>query len=501
MWKGAGGTLYHVMKGRRSTAQTVKHTGLIRGIVIAVAIALVVPMAAFGQNSGTAESDMALMQAYQNTLRRVSQEVLPIVVELDTVQRVARQGGDTPSPLEFFFGRPDPGSNGGGQSRQFEQRGIGSGILVRRDGSKVYVLTNNHVAGSADDITIRLHDDREFDGTLVGADPNKDLALVVFETDEEIPIARLGNSDDVQVGDMVLAVGNPLGFESTVTSGIVSAVERQGPQRNGLAMLTDYIQTDAAINRGNSGGALVNLRGEVVGMNTWIASQSGGSIGLGFAIPINNAREAIDQFIETGRVEYGWLGVNMADPPSSPSDSLNESRGGAFVYNVYANSPADDAGILPGDIIVRVGTTPIENSNDLLQAVTSLQPGDRTRFQLRRGGGLRSLIVETGVRPSGNDQIQPADLWPGMSVVEATEQIRQNLDLSSRGGDLIIGQVANGSPAATAGLRSGDIITRVNSQSVSTLAEFYSALNETHGDEVVFRIRRNDTSLIIGLVK
>lgn len=471
--------------------------------VAAMAAAVMLLFAAGGTVSaqtGAADDELALMEAYQNTLRRVSQAVLPVVVEIDTVQRVSRSQRDVPSPLEFFFGRPSPG-DGDGQTREFEQRGIGSGILVRRDGERVYVLTNNHVAGGADDITVTLYDGREYTGSLVGGDPNKDLALVAFETDDEIPIARLGDSDEVQVGDIVLAVGNPLGFESTVTSGMVSAVERQGPQRAGMAMLTDYIQTDAAINRGNSGGALVNLRGEVIGMNTWIASQSGGSIGLGFSIPINNARRAIDQFIETGRVEYGWLGVNMADPPESPSDSLGESDGGAFVYSVYQESPADDAGIRPGDIITRVGSSRVEDSDDLLRAVTALAPGDRTRFQLRRDGRLRTVTVETGVRPTQSDELSAARLWPGMSVVEASEQIRENLDLSGRDEALVIGQVAAGSPAATAGLRSGDIITRVNGRSVATLAEFYSALNDANGDEVVFRIRRNDTNLIIGLVR
>mgnify|MGYP006268789749 CR=1 FL=1 len=447
-------------------------------------------------------NDMEIMEAYQNTLRRVSQDVLPVVVEVDTVQRVTREQRSIPSPLEFFFGRPDADPDSDQQrSREFEQRGIGSGILVRRDDDTVYVLTNDHVAGDADEISITLHDERSYTARLIGADPNRDLALLAFETEEDVPIAQLGDSDAVAVGDLVLAVGNPLGFASTVTSGIVSAVERQGPRRSGMPLLTDYIQTDAAINRGNSGGPLVNLQGEVVGMNTWIASQSGGSIGLGFAIPINNARRAIDQFIETGRVEYGWLGVNMADPPRSPSDSLHESRGGAFVYNVYEGSPADDAGILPGDIILRVGTQDVANSDDLLQAVTALAPGERTRFYLRRGGDRRSVMVRSGVRPAGDDEISPADLWPGMSVVEATDQIRENLDLGRNGGDLIIGQVAGGSPAATAGLRSGDIITQINGEQVSTLADFYRALNDTRGDEIVFRIRRNDTNLIIGLVR
>lgn len=469
-------------------------------MALALIVAISVVPGYLSAQQSSADREMEIVQAYQNTLRRVSQQVLPVVVEVDTVRRVSRQTREMPSPLEFFFGRPDSQS-GEPETREFEQRGIGSGILVRREGAQVYVLTNNHVAGTADEVTVRLHDDREYDASVVGSDPNRDLALLVFETDDDIPIANLGDSDAVQVGDIVLAVGNPLGFESTVTSGMVSAVERQGPNRRGMPLLTDYIQTDAAINRGNSGGPLVNLRGEVVGMNTWIASQSGGSIGLGFAIPINNARRAIDQFIAGGRVEYGWLGVNMANPPSSPSDSLLESNGGAFVFNVYQDSPAAESGLQPGDIITRVNSTPIASGDDLLRAVADMEPGVSTRFRVRRDGRMRTLTVDLGVRPSTNEELNAADLWPGMSVVEATEQIRENLDLSSRGGDLIIGQVASGSPAATAGLKSGDIITRVNSDEVSTLAEFYRALNSADGGEVVFRIRRNDTNLIIGLVK
>ncbi len=466
-----------------------------RLLIILLGFFVALPM--FAQSE---DESLAIMEAYQATLRRVADQALPVVVEIDVIERVSRPVRPVPSPLEFFFGRPQSDSEQT-RTREFEQRGIGSGIIVRRTGDDVYVLTNEHVAGDADEISVTLYDGRNFTGELVGADPNKDLALVVFETDQEIPVADLGDSDALQVGDFVLAVGNPLGFESTITSGIVSALGREAPNRRGNPLLTDYIQTDAAINRGNSGGALVNLRGEVVGMNTWIASQSGGNIGLGFAIPINNARRAIDQFIESGRVEYGWLGVNMTDPPDSPSDSLGESRGGAFIHSVYEGSPADDAGIVPGDIVTRVGADVVQDSADLLRAVTDLQPGDRTSFQIRRSGRIQTLWVNTGSRPSSSDEIEAASLWPGMSVVEITDQIRENLDLSSRGGDLIIGQVAPGSPAAVAGLQSGDIVVRVNNGGVETLEDFYSALNRARGDEVVFRIRRNETNLIIGLVK
>jgi serine protease Do len=482
----------HIGDLMKSTGHRTYGTSRLVTTVLVVASLLLV----FGPASTDAQSrDMEIMEAYQNTLRRISRDVLPVVVELEVVERVSPSRGGGASPLDFFFGRP------GSDREEYDRHGIGSGIIVRRNGESVYVLTNEHVAGGADRIRLRLHDGRDYDAQLVGADQNTDLALIVFETDEEIPVATLGDSDQLQVGDFVLAVGNPLGFESTITSGIVSALGRQGPRQPETLPLTDYIQTDAAINEGNSGGALVNLRGEVIGMNTWIASRSGGSVGLGFAIPINNARRAIDQLIESGRIDYGWLGVNMADPPKSPTDSLQESEGGAFVFNVYRQSPAADAGIQPGDIIVRVGNNTIQGGDDLLRAVTSLSPGDRTRFFVKRNGETRSLYVRTGARPDGENQVGSTDLWPGMSVVEVTDQIRANLDLPSRGSDLIIGHVTEGSPAATAGLRSGDIVVKVNNRDVGTLRDFYMELNGVSGDEVTFRIRRNDTNLIIGLVK
>ena len=247
-------------------------------------VALAAPSAVLAQSDSDA---MSIVKAYQQVFRDTAQKVLPSVVEVETVETVRVPQGGMTSPFEFFFGRPDPRGGNQGNEREFEQRGLGSGIIVRRDGDKVYVLTNNHVAGDADKINLTLNDGRTFQGDLVGTDPNKDLALVVFETEETVPVAEMGDSDTVQVGDLVMAVGNPLGFESTVTSGMVSAIGRQVPERTGLPILTDYIQTDAAINRGNSGGPLVNLDGEVIGINTWIASQSGGSIGLGFSIPIN----------------------------------------------------------------------------------------------------------------------------------------------------------------------------------------------------------------------
>lgn len=438
-------------------------------------------------------SALDMVEAYQQVIRDASQEVLPTVVEVVTVRNVTQEFR---SPFEFFFGTPPEGE----REREFQRRGLGSGIIIRRDGDTYYVATNNHVVADADEITINLYDERSYNGELVGRDPNKDLALLRIETRDTLPVATLGDSDALQVGDLVLAIGNPLGFESTVTSGVVSALGRQA--QPGVAPLTDYIQTDAAINRGNSGGALVNIRGEVVGINTWIASQSGGSIGIGFAIPINNVKQSIDQLIETGSVQYGWLGVNMGDTPRTSNNSLGERAGGAFVYGVFQGSPADEAGIQPGDIIYRINSNTITDGQDLLRTVANLAPGQTATFTIRRYGSSRTVRVDLGTRAVGEDEgSAPSNLWPGMSVVEITEQVRNRLDVSPRSGDLIISQVVQGSPAANAGLRSGDIIQQVNGDEVENLREFYRRLNETSRDEVIFRILRGDNSLIIGLVK
>jgi serine protease Do len=217
--------------------------------------------------------------------------------------------------------------------------------MISRRGKTVTVLTNAHVVGEADEISVRLWDGRRFIGTLVGSDERKDVALVTFESNEEVPVARLGNSDGLRVGDWVLAIGNPLGFSSTMTSGIISATGRRTGPNQGSTSFTDYIQTDAAINRGNSGGPLVNLRGEVVGINTWIASPSGGSVGIGFAVPINSITGTIEQLSETGRVEYGWLGAYVSDGLQQP---------GAFISNIFIDSPADRGDLLPGDLVTEI---------------------------------------------------------------------------------------------------------------------------------------------------
>lgn len=435
-----------------------------------------------------------IARSFQQQFRTVASQTLPVVVEVNVVNRVTQRVGD--SPLDFFFGNP----RGGQQEREFEQPGMGSGVIVARDGTAVYVLTNHHVAGEADEIEIVLSDGRSFEAEIVGSDELMDLALVSFETSEEVPIAPLGDSSALMPGDWVFAVGNPLGFESTITAGIVSATARAARAGSQMSGVTDYIQTDAAINRGNSGGPLVNLDGEVVGINTWIASQSGGSIGLGFAIPINSARRAINDFLTDGEVAYSWLGVQISTVNETIADELDlESASGAFVSGVYADSPADRAGLLPGDVILRIGDTQIDSSNTLVRTVANIEPEQASEFELVRDGERMTMAVRTGRRTAESGTEEP--VWPGISVAPLSEQIREQLELGRRVDGVVIAAVAADSAAGESGLRAGDTITAINGSGVDSLADFYRKLNEVDSDEVQFRIIREGRQIILGFVR
>jgi len=481
----AGLTVGGLWLGARGSAAPAPATGL-RGLTVTPA------------DFNTNLEGVQTLQSMQNAFRAVAAKVLPSVVQVDVVDVVKSTGADFPNPFEFFFG---PRNQRQVQPREFRQQGLGSGVVVRRNGDKVYVLTNNHVAGDAEQISIKLQDGRSYKAKLVGKDENKDLALVVFETKENIPVAELGDSGSLMVGDWVLAVGSPLGFESTVTAGIVSAIGRRSME--GAAGFTDYIQTDAAINQGNSGGALVNIYGQVVGINSWIASTSGGSIGLGFAIPINNAKRSIDDFITKGHSEYGWIGINMGglQPQAAEDLKLGEAHG-AFVYGVFKGSPADKAGLQPGDLITKVNGEALKDSGDLLLAIGNLAPGRTVSLDLLREGSTKHLSLQVAARADQKQlAAQSSKIWPGFSVLKITDDVRQQLNLGNSDAGLVIGAVDQGGPADVAGLKSGDLITKVGGREVRNLGEFYKALNNPSGKEILFAIQRQGNDLIIGLVR
>lgn len=470
-----------------------------------ILISLVSAGTVFAQRTSSIGSSSAssydVAAAYQQSFRDVASQTLPVVVEVNVVNVVKTQA--LPDAFNFFFGNQDQNSQNS-QPREYRQQGLGSGVIVRHDGSKGYILTNHHVVNGADEIQVTLYDGREYDAELVGSDPRRDLALIKIETREDLPVAVLGDSDDLYVGDWVFAVGNPMGFESTFTAGIVSAVGRESDQIIQGGSFTDYIQTDAAINPGNSGGALVNLKGEVIGVNSWIATQSGGSQGLGFAIPINNAKKAINDFIESGSVTYGWLGVNVRDISDESKDSLDlKGIDGAFINDVFIDSPAEDGGLLPGDFITKVNNREVSNRNDLVKIIGNLEPDRWTTFELYRDGRKQNVSLKIGRR---DDEKTIADdgsinVWPGLTVVEATDEVRQSLNLDTNKGNIVVANVTKGSPAETAGLRPGDIILRVDNDRIKDLGEFYSKMNDSEDSEVMLRVYRGNREAIIGIVK
>jgi serine protease Do len=427
----------------------------------------------------SSDSGMERARSFQDAFHEVSQEVLPVVVEINVVKTVNVQAPQ--SPFDFFFG---PRGNGNGE-RQFEQRGLGSGVIVRQSGDTAYVVTNAHVVGEADQITVVLSDEREFEAKIVGSDEHLDLTLLEFTTERSVPVASFADSSNLRVGDWVVAVGNPLGFDSTVTSGIVSALGRRPEQGELASSPTDYIQTDAAINPGNSGGALANLDGDIVGINTWIASRSGGNIGIGFAIPANVVRKAVNDFIEEGRIVYGWLGVSIAgaNPNSYPnirSDLGLGDRSGAFIMNVYKGSPADKGDLLPGDYVTSMNGEDVSGPSDLSRRVGTLSPNQRVDFTVMRYGSEQQVSVNISARPT-EDQLEERNerLWPGMAVVNLTDALRERLGIPFGMRGVMVARVQDGSAAEEAGFEQGDIVQQIGSTSVNSMREFYRGLNET----------------------
>ncbi len=316
-----------------------------------------------------------------------AKKAAPAVVSINTSKAVRHPRSNDPW-FQFFFG--DQGTQ--------EQAGLGSGVIISTDG---YILTNNHVVEGADDIEVTLTDSRQAKAQVIGTDPETDLAVLKIALDK-LPVIVLGNSDQIDVGDRVLAIGNPFGVGQTVTSGIVSAL---GRSQLGINTFENFIQTDAAINPGNSGGALVDVSGNLLGINTAIYSRSGGSMGIGFAIPVSTAKLVLDGIVKDGRVVRGWIGVE----PNELSPELAETFGvkadsGVIITGVLQAGPAAQAGMRPGDVIVQVGDKPIRNVSELLTAVAALKPGEAAKFDVRRGEGPVELQITPGLRPSQSAQ-------------------------------------------------------------------------------------------------
>ena len=471
------------------------------GFALAVTVAFVLFSFSFTKDSSTANvvsagtifadtspavsipaEPLSVVESLQTVYRSVCEQVLPSVVEVDVVEVIEQTVNNT-NPFYYFFNFGDEDSSN--QKREYKQSGLGSGVIVRKNGNTYYVLTNHHVAGEATEITIKLNDGREFTGKLVGTDDRKDIALVSFESDDNtITVAKLGDSDTVHVGDICFAMGAPLGYTSSVTQGIVSALGRTGSD---IGNISDFIQTDAAINQGNYGGPLVNIYGEIIGINTWIASQSGGSQGIGFSNPINNVSRAIDDFINNGKISYGWLGVSLSSITDEFAKSLGlEGKNGSFINSVYLDSPAAKAGLKPGDYIIELNGKAQKDTDQLVREVGDLQAGEIAKFKVIRNGKQVSLDVKIDSRENAvvNDS---SKLWPGFIATPLDEDTRKQLKLTDeKVQGVVVTSVQSKSPAALLRLQAGDIITAVNGKKVTTVGEFYAALAENNSKEIWF---------------
>lgn len=444
--------------------------------------------------------------ATQNTYAAIVSRVAPAVITIQSKRsvRAAQQFPFFDDPLfREFFGDRLPRTPR--EQPRGRLSGIGSGVIVSPDG---YILTNHHVVSGAEEITVELNDHRTFKAKLIGSDPPSDLAVLKIDA-QNLPSLPLGDSDRARVGDVVLAIGNPLGIGQTVTSGIISAKGRSTGLSDGS--FEDFIQTDAAINRGNSGGALVNTNGELVGINSQILSPSGGNIGIGFAIPANMARNVMDQLIKTGKVRRGMLGVQIQPVTSDIAASLNLTQvRGALVSSVQPGSPAERAGVRRGDIITAFNKVPVSDSNSLRNTVAQTPPQTPVTLTIWRDGREQQLQMTVGELPvepgrrgtsgsSEKDSVERGRL--GLSVEPLTPEMAARLELPRGTQGLLITDVDPAGPAADAGLRENDIIEQVNGQPVRTVAELKVAVERSGTRPALLLINRPGVGTIFVTVR
>ncbi|MFQ5916333.1 MAG: DegQ family serine endoprotease [Candidatus Binatia bacterium] len=427
----------------------------------------------------------------------LAKRLTPMVVNISTTQSSGGGQQIFPSPFgeqdpfsEFwkrFFGDPLPRG-------PFRQKSLGSGFVINRDG---FILTNNHVVENSEKIVVKLSDGREFQAEIIGRDAKTDIAVIKIDADNDLPTAPLGDSDRLEVGEWVLAIGNPFGLEHSVTSGIVSAKGRHigaGPYDN-------FIQTDASINPGNSGGPLMNLRGEVVGINTAIFSRGGGNIGIGFAIPINLAKELLPQLKSKGKVTRGWLGVviQKVTPAIAESLGLDKARG-ALVANVSKDAPADKAGIKVGDVIIEFDKRSIKESNDLPIIVARTPIGKKVPVKVLRDG--KKLVLSVAIGELKEEEVFASVQGGGnlgLTVQKVTPQIAESLGLDRAEG-VVVTLVDSGSPGEDAGIRRGDVILEVDRKSIRNIEDYRKSIAKIKkGKGVLFLVRRGETTLFLAL--
>ncbi len=453
---------------------------------------------ALPQSHGLQGPDIHSLELQNQAYERIAKEVTPAIVSIQSTQVVkVRQSPFSMDPFfQQFFGNMFPQV-----PREQREHALGSGVIVSPEG---YILTNNHVIKNATSIQVMLSDKRNFKAKVVGADAPTDIAVLKIDA-KDLPTANLGDSSTLHVGDIVMAFGNPFGLNFTMTRGAVSALGRSGLN---IENFENFIQTDAAINPGNSGGALVNVRGQVVGINTAILSGrsgpggEGGFIGIGFAIPINMARHVMEDLIKTGKVERGFLGATISDLTQDLAQEFKvPDTSGALINDVKAGGPAAKAGLKNGDVVRKFNGQTVSSASQLISMVTNSDPGTVATLQILRNGAPLTIKVTLGERPSNLSERAGVSKSPsegtlrGITVQTLTPDIRQQLGLSSGTEGVVVSDIDPSSPAASV-LQRGDVIESINRQPVRNVEEFNHLAGLAKG-RTLLRINRQGTGLYV----
>jgi len=467
-----------------------------RNFILATALALFLSLSWVGTVSAETEqtNSYLALEAFSNSIADIAERVGPAVVNIDTVRMVTTQFPSFEDPIfKRFFGREFEEFR-----RTIPQKGTGSGFIINQEG---YVLTNEHVVRKADKIKVTLSDGREFDGEVIGSDVTSDMAIVKIKADH-LPTVTLGNSDELRVGEIVIAIGNPYGLQQTVTMGVVSAKGRSIPTGIEGHVYRNFIQTDTAINPGNSGGPLLNIKGEVVGINTAIIPYAQG---IGFAIPINMAKRNIDDLINLGKVRRSWLGVYIQEvtPEIAKQFGLPEDTKGVLIGDVVKDSPAEEAGIKRGDIIIKVNDEEVNSPEELQDKIRDIDIGEKANIEIMRDGKAIRFIVKIGEMPTVEEEgsefpkEKVFSVQTGLKVEAVTPEIAKEVGLPWVKG-LVITEVIPGSSADDMGLQRGDVILEANRIEMLSVDEWEELINKLEpGDTLLLLVFRNQRTYYV----
>jgi len=455
----------------------------------------------FGSKNQLSKKQLLQAKNTSNAFVEVAKAMKPCVVSVSSSKFLKTPSRPfNGSPFDYFFGNPRRNPHQAPQEKEYRQEGLGSGVIVSAEG---YIITNNHVVEGADEIVVTLFSKKEVEAELIGADKESDIAVLKLkEKIHNLPAAPMGNSADLAVGEWVLAIGNPFSkqFAHTVTAGIVSATGRSA----GINFYENFIQTDAAINRGNSGGALVNLRGELIGINTAIVSGSGGNVGIGFAIPINMAKKVMEDLLYYGKVSRGWLGIHMQHLDKNLSEALGlEDNRGVLVQKVMPDSPAEKGGLKSGDVVLTLDGVRIKDMKDLQNRIGNSAPNTIVTLKIIRNKKEKKIKVDLGERPSDVSSIESENTQGddiGLTVKNLSSEFAQKYELDPDEDGALVTFVKGKSVASSSGVRVGDLIQRVGDKTVKSASDYKKAIKKLSGERsILLYIKRGSNNLYIGL--